>query len=167
MTLSTLSVILWNKIICISQVKIFLLKLILKINIRFITTHFPSGNAKMKKVLLFHACKINILATMDILRITVITQNEKVGLITSLVHLWRTCRAKMSSYPSSTELTGAPKRQNEPKFNTHILTLRPYVRIDFLNPYHIAKYCFRPCRELKEVDNPDSTSMKPVINLGK
>lgn len=53
----------------------------------FITTHFPSGNAKMKKVLLFHACKINILATMDIPRITVITQNEKVGLITSLVHL--------------------------------------------------------------------------------
>lgn len=53
----------------------------------FITTHFPSGNAKMKKVLLFHAGKIDISANTDIPRITVINQNEKLGLIASLVHL--------------------------------------------------------------------------------
>lgn len=65
----------------------------------FIITHFPSGDAKMKKVLLFHACKINISATTDILRITVINQNEKLGLIASLVHHWSTCQAEMSSHP--------------------------------------------------------------------
>lgn len=56
-------------------------------NMLFITSHFPLGNAKMKQVLLFHAGKINISAMMDIPRITVINENEKVRLIASLVHL--------------------------------------------------------------------------------
>lgn len=43
----------------------------------FVTTHFPSSNAKIKKELLFPACKINISATTNIPRITVINQNEK------------------------------------------------------------------------------------------
>lgn len=96
----TLSSTLFNEITCISKIKVLLLKLILKNKYRlFITTHFPSGNAKMKKVLLYHACKINISATTDIPRKAVINQNEKVELIASLVHLWSACQAKMSSYP--------------------------------------------------------------------
>lgn len=99
----------------------------------FIITHFPSGDAKMKKVLLFHACKINISATTDILRITVINQNEKLGLIASLVHHWSTCQAEMSSHPKywSAQLLGVPKRQNKPRFNKYILTVWPNVRIEF------------------------------------
>lgn len=108
----------------------------------FIRTHFPSGNTKMKKVLLFHACKINILATTDIPRTVVINQNEKVGPIASSVHLRSTFPAKMSSYQGifSAKHIGAPKRQNEPKFNKCILSIWPNIRINCLNPSYTIRH---------------------------
>lgn len=107
----------------------------------FITTHFPSGNAKMKKLLLFHACKIYILATTDIPRITVINQNEKLVLIASLVTSEVHAKPRWAHIQGifSAKHIAAPKRQNEPKFHKHTLTVWPKVSMDGLNLHHTAR----------------------------
>lgn len=99
----------------------------------------------MKKVILSHACKINISAATDIPRITVIKQNEKAWLIASLVQLWSACQAKVSSYARDLlwQHVGAPLKQSRPKFNKHVLTVWLDISISISNPYQSARHWFR------------------------
>lgn len=78
MTFSSLSGTFQNEIVCISKIKSLLSEIHLENKyIFFVTTHFPSGNTEMKKVLLLPDFKINIWLAMDIPQITLINWNEK------------------------------------------------------------------------------------------